>query len=349
MKGGFIMDYHIYIPDTGIVKDGKTNLFDNAIACDAYAFKDMIGHGNAVASIFAQRVKWAKLYIYNHSPKKVHNERLVFVALEDIYKRVKSKPNDFHLINTSFMDFKTPQSELGKEIDYWGQRLVIEQGATWCTAASNEGKAIADIIIPAGFHWATVIGGMDKTGTRKWDKSNTGGTIDFMGPSEHVYIRKLGGWTYGNGTSLATPYVGSQAVEVARYLYENNIVKYPKDMDVYNAMIKLAVDRGRIGRDDEFGYGDLDLKKLPLLLADSGTVPNPKPDTIISKAYGFITIGDVNFRVGPSINHNVIKALGKDTHILAFDNVNGWRYAAAYINSKFQEGYVSNDYLKLLV
>lgn len=279
---------NVYIPDTGITIRAS-NLFGNVVACDPYAFVDKIGHGTMVASIYAQMVPEAILHIYNHSPGGKHNERLVFDALADIEKRVKAKPSEFHLINTSFMDSQPPESELGQEINYWGRELVVELGAMWVTAASNEGRDIADIIIPAGFEWATVAGGLDRNGRKLWKFSNTGNVLDFVGPAEHVFVRTLNGWSYRDGTSLSTPYVGAQACAVAMFLAENGLCAAPKDMDVYRAMKMIAVDMGEAGRDKAFGHGCVNLDWLPELLNEWPKEPaqpeqpdepdEPKPPT----------------------------------------------------------------------
>ncbi len=277
---------HAYLPDTGIFKDPRApKLFVNAVAGNDYAFDDELGHGTMTASVIAQQSD-AELVIYNHSPKGKHDERIVFDIMPDIERRIRAAPKDFHLISTSFHDKQTPDSALGQEIDYWGKRLVEKFGAMWTTSAANDGKEITDIIIPAGFYWATVFSALDKNKRTLADYSNWGKTVDFCAPG-YQYVRTLNGWSYRDGTSFATPYGAAQAFKTAQYLHESGINLTPHDMDVYNAMLALSVDLGDKGYDPYYGHGRVDTDNLPVLLTvslqpawvpDTEPEPTPEPD-----------------------------------------------------------------------
>jgi hypothetical protein len=357
------LNCNVYIIDTGIIKGAS--IFKNAVAGDSYAFDDKLGHGTAVASICAKNTD-AKLIIYNHSPLGKHNERLVFTALADIEIRIRNAPNEFHIINTSFHDKQTPDSVLGKEIDYWGQLLVNKLGAMWVTSASNNssgGKEVTDIIIPAGFEWATVVTALGNTNIRIADYSNYGKTVDFCAPGRLNVMGLNKSWSYKTGTSYSAPYLCSQAVQIAQYMADNNINTNPKDMDVYNAMLLLARDKGDKGYDIYYGYGEIDTSKLSILLTAykppvvepvDPVVEEPEKHEDDNNTSGkqfpyiaeYIGATKVNVRTGAGTSFNQIGLLSSGERCIVINEEEGWVEVVLHEKAEILRGWCISTYLK---
>ncbi|MFE9688859.1 S8 family serine peptidase [Micromonospora sp. NPDC005806] len=106
---------------------------------------------------------------------------------------------------------------------------------------------------PASEEGVIAVGGIDRSG-RHATVSVTGPQIDVAAPAVDIYSTSYGGkYSKGTGTSAATAIVAGAAALIRS--------KYP-DLpaeEVAHRLTATAIDKGPPGRDDEYGYGVIDL------------------------------------------------------------------------------------------
>ncbi|MEU1588981.1 S8 family serine peptidase [Micromonospora sp. NPDC005710] len=106
---------------------------------------------------------------------------------------------------------------------------------------------------PASEEGVIAVGGVDRAG-RHAAISVTGPKIDVVAPAVDIYSTSYGGkYSRGTGTSSATAIVAGAAALIRS--------KYPylPAREVAHRLTATAVDKGPPGRDDEYGYGVIDL------------------------------------------------------------------------------------------
>ncbi|MEU7757903.1 type VII secretion-associated serine protease mycosin [Micromonospora aurantiaca (nom. illeg.)] len=106
---------------------------------------------------------------------------------------------------------------------------------------------------PAREPGVIAVGGVDREG-RHADISVAGPEIDVVAPAVDIYSTGLnGGYRVGTGTSDATAIVAGAAALIRS--------KYPNlpAQEVAHRLTATAVDKGPPGRDDQYGYGVIDL------------------------------------------------------------------------------------------
>ncbi|MGC4780801.1 type VII secretion-associated serine protease mycosin [Micromonospora zamorensis] len=106
---------------------------------------------------------------------------------------------------------------------------------------------------PARYPEVVAVGGVDRDGNRA-AVSVTGPEIDVVAPAVDIYSTSIDGkYRKGTGTSDATAIVAGAAALIRS--------KYPylPAREVAHRLTATAVDKGPPGRDDEYGYGVIDL------------------------------------------------------------------------------------------
>ncbi|MGW0215952.1 S8 family serine peptidase [Micromonospora chokoriensis] len=106
---------------------------------------------------------------------------------------------------------------------------------------------------PAAYPDVIAVGGIDRDGNRA-AISVTGPEIDVVAPAVDIYSTSLDGkYRKGTGTSDATAIVAGAAALIRS--------KYPylPAREVAHRLTATAIDKGPPGRDDEYGYGVIDL------------------------------------------------------------------------------------------
>ncbi|MET8119203.1 S8 family serine peptidase [Micromonospora sp. NPDC005189] len=106
---------------------------------------------------------------------------------------------------------------------------------------------------PASEEGVIAVGGVDRAGQHA-AVSVTGPKIDVVAPAVDIYSTSYGGkYSKGTGTSSATAIVAGAAALIRS--------KYPylPAREVAHRLTATAVDKGPPGRDDEYGYGVIDL------------------------------------------------------------------------------------------
>ncbi|WBB47631.1 type VII secretion-associated serine protease mycosin [Verrucosispora sp. WMMA2044] len=165
-----------------------------------------------------------------------------------------------------------------------GEQDIAEQEAVQAAldadiivvAAAGNRPRDQTVRYPAAYPGVIAVGGIDKKGNQA-DVSVTGDRIDVVAPAvELVSTNFDGGYRVGTGTSGAAAIVaGAAALVRAKYPY------LPAD-EVAHRLTATAIDKGPPGRDDQYGYGVIDL--VAALTADVpprgfGSVPADAPDT----------------------------------------------------------------------
>ncbi|MEU4790295.1 S8 family serine peptidase [Micromonospora tulbaghiae] len=151
---------------------------------------------------------------------------------------------------------------------------------------------------PASESGVIAVGGVDRTGEHA-SVSVSGPEIDVVAPAVDIYSTSYNGkYSKGTGTSSATAIVAGAAALIRS--------KYPNlpAQEVAHRLTATAVDKGPPGRDDQYGYGVIDLvaaltADVPPLGFESSNVTPPasaeaapdKGDDSSATVRGLATLG----------------------------------------------------------
>ncbi|MET7710116.1 type VII secretion-associated serine protease mycosin [Micromonospora sp. NPDC005413] len=131
-------------------------------------------------------------------------------------------------------------------------RMALQADVIVVAAAGNAPSA-QFVGYPARYPEVIAVGGIDRDGKRA-AVSVTGPEIDVVAPAVDIYSTSIDGkYRKGTGTSDATAIVAGAAALIRS--------KYPylPAREVAHRLTATAVDKGPPGRDDEYGYGVIDL------------------------------------------------------------------------------------------
>ncbi|MDW3845921.1 S8 family serine peptidase [Micromonospora sp. BRA006-A] len=132
--------------------------------------------------------------------------------------------------------------------------IKLAQQADIVVVASAGNTTSSSIVeYPAREPGVIAVGGIDRQGNHA-DISVTGPEIDVVAPAVDIYSTGLNkGYRVGTGTSDATAIVAGAAALIRS--------KYPNlpAQEVAHRLTATAVDKGPPGRDDQYGYGVIDL------------------------------------------------------------------------------------------
>ncbi|WP_422745320.1 S8 family serine peptidase [Micromonospora sp. WMMD754] len=155
------------------------------------------------------------------------------------------------------------------------------------TLVASAGNRPADGYVgyPASEPAVIAVGGVDRNGNHA-AISVSGPEIDVVAPAVDIYSTGLnGGYRVGTGTSDATAIVAGAAALIRS--------KYPNlpAAEVAHRLTATAVDKGPPGRDDQYGYGVIDLvaaltADVPPLGFESTGVTAPAPTAAAPDAGG---------------------------------------------------------------
>ncbi|SBV28050.1 type VII secretion-associated serine protease mycosin [Micromonospora krabiensis] len=144
-------------------------------------------------------------------------------------------------------------------------------------AAGNRPEDIA-VAYPASESSVIAVGGVDREG-KLASVSVAGPEVDVVAPAVDIYSTSIDGkYRKGTGTSDATAIVAGAAALIRS--------KYP-DMsarEVAHRLTATAVDKGPPGRDDEYGYGVIDI--VAALTADVPPLGSETPSATAPVAGG---------------------------------------------------------------
>ncbi|MFF5174376.1 type VII secretion-associated serine protease mycosin [Micromonospora sp. NPDC000089] len=138
-------------------------------------------------------------------------------------------------------------------------------------ASAGNVPVSSGIEYPAAYPGVLSVGGVDRNGNHA-AVSVTGSKIDVVAPAVDIYSTSIDGkYRKGTGTSDATAIVAGAAALIRS--------KYPNLSadQVANRIKATAVDKGPPGKDDEYGYGVIDI--VAALTADPDTTMSAPPAT----------------------------------------------------------------------
>nr|WP_236646993.1 type VII secretion-associated serine protease mycosin [Micromonospora acroterricola] len=135
------------------------------------------------------------------------------------------------------------------------QRSVRAALAANVIVVASAGNRPEDAAVgyPASEKGVIAVGGIDRAGNRA-AISVTGPEVDVVAPAVDIYSTSINGkYRKGTGTSDATAIVAGAAALIRS--------KYPylPAQEVAHRLTATAIDKGPPGRDDEYGYGVIDL------------------------------------------------------------------------------------------
>ncbi|MFJ8202351.1 S8 family serine peptidase [Micromonospora chalcea] len=165
-------------------------------------------------------------------------------------------------------------------------------------AAVGNFPSETSISYPASEQGVIAVGGVDRQGN-KAEFSVSGADVDIVAPAVDIYSTSLAGrYRRSTGTSDATAIVAGAAALIRS--------KYPNlpAQEVAHRLTATAVDKGPPGRDDQYGYGVIDLvaaltADVPPLGFESSNVTPPasaeaapeKGDDSSATVRGLATLG----------------------------------------------------------
>ncbi|MDB5099006.1 MAG: peptidase and in kexin sedolisin [Cyanobacteria bacterium RYN_339] len=229
LRGRLVQGYNSYDGSSNVTDlDGHGTHVAGTIA-GAWGLNDQAGGVASTAKIMPIRAcdnnkRFSDLSIANGVIYAVeHGARVINLSLED--------------------QAELPRTQLA--IDY-----AHKMGVLVVAAAGNEGRNGVDS--PAKYDGAIAVG--SSRNGRRSTFSNGGDRLDLSAPGEDI-VAPLPGNRYGakSGTSMASPYVaGAAALILARHPEWT-----PEQVAVQLA--RTANDWGTAGKDNDFGYGEVNL------------------------------------------------------------------------------------------
>nr|WP_231935325.1 type VII secretion-associated serine protease mycosin [Micromonospora viridifaciens] len=246
----------VAVPDTGV--DPHPDLRGNLVAGHDFISggrgdgrQDLNSHGTGMAGIIAAHGRGGNLGALGIAPKAKVLPLFVSPpqgdgapdALAEGIEYAISRGADVISISSG----GGTSSRLTRAIQYaLSSDIVIVAGA------GNRPESWS-VAYPAREEAVIAVGGIDQLG-RHAEISVTGPEVDVVAPATDIYSTSINGkYRVGTGTSDATAIVAGAAALIRS--------KYPQlpAQEVAHRLTATAIDKGPPGRDDEYGYGVIDL------------------------------------------------------------------------------------------
>ncbi|MEV4479349.1 S8 family serine peptidase [Micromonospora coxensis] len=269
----------VAVPDTGVDPhpDLRRNLLPGAdmiAGGNGIGQRDDNSHGTCMAGIIAAHGRSGEIGALGIAPESkvlpiYDTPRNGLGEPSDLAKSIEyAVRNGADVISVSVASSATVEM----------QRAIAMALAADVVVVAGAGNAPRErqVAYPASADGVIAVGGIDRTG-RHATVSVTGAEIDVTAPATDIYCTGLNGrYRVSTGTSDATAIVAGAAALIRS--------KYPHlpAQEVAHRLTATAVDKGPPGRDDEYGYGVIDLvaaltADVPPLGFESSTV-TPPPD-----------------------------------------------------------------------
>lgn len=248
------------------------------------------GHGTAVAGVAAAAIDNGKgiAGIANVSilALKVLNESGLGTTW-NVSKAITYAAN--HSADVISMSFGGDRSGIMKDAcSYaWNKSAIL------FAASGNENSSV---IYPAAYTSVVAVGATDKS-DEKANYSNFGPELEIVAPGNSIPTTSLDGYTYFSGTSASTPHASAVAALIKS--------RYPQlsNEDIRERLRNTAVDLGKEGKDDYYGYGLVNAYAALKSIFDtgSGTYPSifgthngtitPNVTITVQKIYTYPCVG----------------------------------------------------------
>ena len=255
----------VAVLDTGIDVDhswfsGRIDKRSINMAVDKEAsdYDDVTGHGTHVSGIITKgttdNVKIMTVRIFDAS------ERASVLTLRLGVDYATTHGVDVMNLSLGY-DTRELISNLGSDdLSFIDDSFAIaaDYGITMCVASGNEYTNVSRSY-PACSGWTIAVGSIERSASNPEEYvhsgfSNSGTLLDFCAPGGYI----LSAWNDGktkieSGTSMASPHLAAAAAMIK--------MKHPDytQWDVYATMRDYAVDLGAEGKEDDFGYGYVNL------------------------------------------------------------------------------------------
>ncbi|MGC4893248.1 S8 family serine peptidase [Micromonospora sp. DT31] len=292
----------VAVPDTGVEAhpDLASNLLRGAdiiLGGSGDGFRDANGHGTGMAGLIAAHGRGGRVGVLGIAPKSK------ILPIRDTPANGLGQPDDLaasieyattrhaDVISISAASTLTPRMQAAVS-DALKANIVV-------VAAVGNAPSESSVSYPATEPGVIAVGGIDRRGNQA-SFSVSGADVDVVAPAVDIYTTGLGGrYRRSNGTSDATAIVAGAAA-----LIRSKFPDLPAE-EVAHRLTATAVDKGPPGRDDQYGYGVIDLvaaltADVPPLGFESSAVTPPAstaataaPDTgdDSASAGGLATLG----------------------------------------------------------
>jgi subtilisin family serine protease len=240
----------VAVVDSGVDSDhpllaGRLLTGVNLTSDDKTNVEDANGHGTHVAGILADTtLPNVKILPIKVAANRTFDSSLALGAIGI------AEESGASVINMSFgISGGYPDLEVMIESAY-------EKGVLSVAAAGNGGTD-ASALTPANVDCALTVSNIQQNNTLN-STSNYGGVIDLAAPGTGIASSYLnGGYKSLSGTSMATPFVSAAAAMV-----ETELGAASTPARVSRLLCQNAKDLGDPGKDDQFGYGLVDLENM---------------------------------------------------------------------------------------
>lgn len=236
-----------------------------AVDKEASDYDDVTGHGSHVSGIIVkgttEKVKIMAVRVFDAS------ERASVLTLRLGVDYATTHGADVMNLSLGY-DTRELINNLGSEdlsfIDD-SFEIATDYGITMCVASGNEYTNVSKSY-PACSGWTIAVGSMEQSASNPEEYvhssfSNSGTLLDFSAPGGNIlsaWCKKAGDTTQDpmnieSGTSMASPHLAAAAAMIK--MKHTDYTQW----DVYATMRDYAVDLGDEGKDDDFGYGYVNL------------------------------------------------------------------------------------------
>ncbi|MFI6227893.1 type VII secretion-associated serine protease mycosin [Micromonospora echinospora] len=284
----------VAVPDTGV--DPHPDLRNNLLpGTDAIASgsgdgrEDRDGHGTGMAGLIAAHGRGGDNGAFGIAPK---------AKILPIYYSSPDEHGEAEALARSVEYAVRHNADVISISAGGGSSAFLREAVDRALAAdivvvAGVGNQPQDFVVgyPARHPGVVAVGGVDREGNHA-AVSVTGREIDVVAPATDIYSTSMDGkYRKGTGTSNSTAIVAG-AVALIRS-------RYPElpATEVVHRLTATAIDKGPPGRDDQYGYGVIDLvaaltADVPPLAAQSPTASVPADATPTTTAAGPEAGGD---------------------------------------------------------
>ena len=250
----------IAVIDSGIAPHSDLNIAGGVSTVDyTSSYKDDNGHGTHVAGIIGAKRNGigiagvapdAKIYAVKALDKDGYGN------LQDIAEALDwAIANKMDIINMSF-GTSTDSKILHDLVD-----KAYKSGILLVAAGGNNGNSSGTgdtVEYPAKYSSVVAVSSLNSTKNRS-SFSATGPEIEISAPGENIVSTYLNGnYAVGSGTSMAAPHVAGM-LALLKQMHPNE-----KNSQLRSDMENAALDLGKKGKDNWFGYGMIFYHQPPL-------------------------------------------------------------------------------------
>ncbi|QOC94940.1 type VII secretion-associated serine protease mycosin [Micromonospora craniellae] len=246
----------VAILDTGVAPhlDLRRNLLPGVdLLADSTrnGWQDADGHGTAMAGLIASHGQSSNRGTLGIAPDAEILPVRFKSAGQEGTARDLARAIDYAVSNGA--DVISISSTGGPDVGLQEAIQSAKQADVVIVAAAGNAPDDQAVGFPAAYPDVVAVGGVDQRGVRS-EVSVSGREIDVVAPAVEIFSTNFdGGYRVGTGTSGATAIVaGAAALVRAKYPY------LPAD-EVAHRLTATAIDKGPPGRDDQYGYGVIDL------------------------------------------------------------------------------------------